>query len=72
MRKKNTLNNNYEPNYSSKREADLFYSLCDKKPNIIKAKNFKNALLKSGLKINDNRLHNLFQKLNSSVEEIHF
>ena len=35
----------------SKREADLFYSLCDKKPNVIKTKNFKNALLKSGLKI---------------------
>ena len=56
----------------SKREADLFYSLCDKKPNIIKTKNFKNALLKSGLKINDNRLHNLFRKLDSSGDEIHF
>ena len=56
----------------SKREADLFYSLCDKKPNVIKTKNFKNALLKSGLKINDNRLHNLFRKLDSSGDEIYF
>ena len=37
--------------HASKREKDLFYSLCEKNHDVIKTKNFKNALLKSGLKV---------------------
>ena len=72
MQKKNKPINSYESKHSSKREKDLFYSLCEKNPNLIKTKNFKNALLKSGLKINDNRLHSLFQKLDTCGNEIYF
>ena len=39
---------------------------------LIKTKDFKNALLKSGLKSHDNRLYDLFQKLDSSGNEIYF
>ena len=62
MQKKSKPTNSYESVYSSKREKDLFYSLCEKNPNRIKTKDLKNALLKSGFKTNDNRLYNLFQK----------
>ena len=64
--------NVFNSKHASKREKDLFYSLCEKNPNLIKTKNFKNALLKSGLKINDNRLHSLFQKLDTCGNEIYF
>ena len=66
MKKKIKPTDSYESKHSSKRERDLFYSLCEKNPNLIKTKDFKNALLKSGLKSNDNRLYDLFQKLDSS------
>ena len=72
MQKKSKPTNSYESIYSSKREKDLFYSLCEKNHNKIKTKDLKNALLKSGLKSNDNRLYDLFQKLDSSRDEIYF
>ena len=72
MQKKIKLTNSYESKHFSKREKDLFYSLCDKNPNQIKSKDFKNALLKSGLKSNDNRLYDLFQKLDTSGDKIYF
>ena len=58
MQKKIKPTNRYDSKHSSKREKDLFYSLCNKNPNQIKTKDFKNALLKSGLKSNDYRLYN--------------
>ena len=70
--KKSKLINKDKSKHSSKREKNLFYSLCDKNHNVIKTKNFKNSLLKSGLKINDNRLYNLFQKLDTYGKEIFF
>ena len=72
MQKKNKPTKSYESKHSSKREKNLFYSLCKKNPNQIKTKDLKNALLKSGLKSNDNRLYDLFQKLDSSGDEIYF
>ena len=57
MQKKSKPTNSYETKYSSKREKDLFYSLCEKSLNQIKTKDLKNALLKSGLKSNDSRLY---------------
>ena len=52
MKNKSNSSNDCNSKHASKREKDLFYSLCEKNPNLIKTKNFKNALLKSGLKIN--------------------
>ncbi|MBD1150498.1 glutaminase [Pelagibacterales bacterium SAG-MED29] len=50
-----------------------YFILCVKKnPNLIKTKNIKNALLKSGLKSNDNRLYTLFQKLDTCANEIYY
>ena len=72
MQNKNKPTYSYVSKHSSKREKDLFYSLCEKNPNLIKTKDFKNALLKSGLKSHDNRLYDLFQKLDSSGNEIFF
>ena len=34
----------------SKREANIFFSLCEKDSEVISAKKFKNVLLNSGLK----------------------
>ena len=72
MQKKNKPINSYESKHSSKREKDLFYSLCDKNHDVIKTKNFKNTLLKSGLKKNDNRLYSLFQMLDTCGNEIYY
>ena len=72
MKKKNKPTNIYESKHSSKREKDLFYSLCDKNHDVIKTKNFKNTLLKSGLKKNDNRLYSLFQMLDTCGNEIYY
>ncbi len=72
MQKKNKLTNSYESKHSSKREKDLFYSLCDKNHEVIKTENFKKTLLKSGLKKNDNRLYSLFQMLDTCGKEIYY
>ena len=72
MKKKNKPTNSYESKHSSKREKDLFYSLCDKNHDVIKTENFKKALLKSGLKKNDNRLYSLFQMLDTFGKEIYY
>ena len=72
MQKKNKPINSYESKHSSKREKDLFYSLCDKNHDVIKTENFKNTLLKSGLKKNDNRLYSLFQMLDTCGNEIYY
>ena len=72
MRNKSESTNDYNSKHTSKREKDLFYSLCEKNPNLIKTKNIKNALLKSGLKSNDNRLYTLFQKLDTCTEQLQY
>ena len=72
MQKKNKPINSYESKHSSKREKDLFYSLCEKNHDVIKTENFKNTLLKSGLKKNDNRLYSLFQMLDTCGNEIYY
>jgi len=72
MRNKSESTNNCNSKHTSKREKDLFYSLCEKDPNTIKTKSLKNALLKSGLKSNDNRLYSLFQMLDTYGNEIYY
>jgi len=72
MKKKNKPTNSYVSKHSSKREKDLFYSLCDKNHDVIKTENFKKTLLKSGLKKNDNRLYSLFQMLDTFGKEIYY
>ena len=72
MKKKNEPTNSYVSKHSSKREKDLFYSLCDKNHDVIKTENFKQTLLKSGLKKNDNRLYSLFQMLDTFGKEIYY
>ena len=49
----------------SKREANLFFSLCEDDSEIVNTKKFKEVLLNSGLKANDKRLYNLFQNLDA-------
>ncbi len=56
----------------SKREANIFFSLCEKDSEIISAKKFKNVLLNSGLKAKDKRLFNLFQNLDAHGDRIVF
>ena len=56
----------------SKREANIFFSLCEKDSEIISAKKFKNVLLNSGLKAKDKRLYNLFQNLDAHGDRIVF
>ena len=72
MKKKNKPINSYVSKHSSKREKNLFYSLCDKNHDVIKTENFKQTLLKSGLKKNDNRLYSLFQMLDTFGKEIYY
>ena len=56
----------------SKREANIFFSLCENDSEIISTKRFKEVLLNSGLKANDKRLYNLFQNLDAHGERIVF
>ena len=56
----------------SKREANLFFSLCEDQSEVIKTKRFKEVLLNSGLKSNDNRLYKLFQNLDAHGDKIVF
>ena len=71
---KNKSNSSNDCNFKnvSKREKDLFYSLCEKNHDVIKTKNLKNTLLKSGLKSNDNRLYSLFQMMDTCGNEIYY
>ena len=46
--------------------------MCDKNHDVIKTENFKQTLLKSGLKKNDNRLYSLFQMLDTFGKEIYY
>ena len=50
----------------SKREANLFFSLCENGENFVHSKKLIEALNRSGLQLNDNRLQNLFRSLRSS------
>ena len=56
----------------SKREANLFFSLCDDNQKFIETSKFKEALFHSGLKPDDNRLFNLFQQLDAHGDKIVF
>ena len=56
----------------SKREANLFFSLCEDDNETIKTKRFKDVLLNSGLKANDKRLFSLFQNLDAHGDKIVF
>ena len=56
----------------SKREANLFFSLCEDDTETIKTKRFKDVLLNSGLKANDKRLFSLFQNLDAHGDKIVF
>ena len=56
----------------SKREANLFFSLCEDNSEIVNTKKFKEVLLNSGLKANDKRLYNLFQNLDAHGDKIVF
>ena len=59
-------------NTKSKREANLFFSLCEDDSEIVNTKKFKEVLLNSGLKANDKRLYNLFQNLDAHGDKIVF
>ena len=56
----------------SKREANLFFSLCENENEIVTTTRFKEVLLNSGLKSNDNRLNKLFQNLDAHGDKIVF
>ncbi len=56
----------------SKREADLFFSLCENGQNFVESKKLKDALYHSGLKPNDNRLQSLFKRLEAHGDKIVF
>ncbi len=56
----------------SKREADLFFSLCENGQNFVESKKLKDALGNSGLKQNDNRLQSLFKRLEAHGDTIVF
>ena len=56
----------------SKREADLFFSLCENGQNFVESKKLKDALDHSGLKPNDNRLQSLFKRLEAHGDKIVF
>ena len=56
----------------SKREADLFFSLCENGQNFVESKKLKEALDHSGLKSNDNRLQSLFKRLEAHGDKIVF
>ena len=56
----------------SKREADLFFSLCENGQNFVQSKKLKEALDHSGLKPNDNRLQSLFKRLEAHGDKIVF
>ena len=56
----------------SKREANIFFSLCEEEDNLIKTKRFKDVLLNSGLKENDKRLFSLFRNLDAHGDKIVF
>ena len=56
----------------SKREADLFFSLCENGQNFVESKKLKDALGNSGLKQNDNRLQSLFKRLEAHGDKIVF
>ena len=56
----------------SKREANIFFSLCEKDSEIISTRRFKDVLLNSGLKAKDKRLYSLFQNLDAHGERIVF
>ncbi len=56
----------------SKREADLFFSLCENGQNFVESKKLKEALDHSGLKPNDNRLQSLFKRLEAHGDKIVF
>ena len=56
----------------SKREANIFFSLCEKDSEIISTRRFKDVLLNSGLKAKDKRLYNLFQNLDAHGDRIVF
>ena len=56
----------------SKREADLFFSLCENGQNFVESKKLKDALNNSGLKLSDNRLQSLFKRLDAHGDKIVF
>ena len=56
----------------SKREANLFFSLCENGENFTHSKKLIEALNRSGLKSNDNRLQNLFRSLEAHGDKIVF
>ncbi len=56
----------------SKREADLFFSLCENGQNFVESKKLKDALGNSGLKPNDSRLQSLFKRLEAHGDTIVF
>ncbi len=56
----------------SKREADLFFSLCENGQDFVESNKLKDALDRSGLKPNDNRLQGLFKRLEAHGDKIVF
>ena len=56
----------------SKREADLFFSLCENGQDFVESNKLKDALNNSGLKPSDNRLQSLFKRLNAHGDKIVF
>ena len=56
----------------SKREADLFFSLCENGQDFVKSIKLKEAISQSGLKPNDNRLQSLFKRLEAHGDKIVF
>ena len=54
----------------SKREANIFFSLCEDDNEVIKTKKFKDVLLNSGLKANDKRIFTLFRNLDAHGDKI--
>ena len=56
----------------SKREADLFFSLCENGQDFVESNKLKDALNNSGLKPSDNRLQSLFKRLDAHGDKIVF
>lgn len=55
-----------------KREANLFFSLCRDEQEYVLKEDFKKALKQSGLQKNDDRLRELFERLDAHGDNINF
>ena len=64
MNNLNQSSNDLYSKHSSKREKDLFYSLCEKNPNLIKTKNIMTKIINKKLKPIDKKVFDEYIKIN--------